>query len=314
MQDALAWIKKAAEGVPQLFEWRAKHKNGRLFWVEINMRRAAVGSQDRLLVVVRDITERRQAEEALERAKELAEYEKNQAEIFLDLMGHDINNINQICIGYIELASESPDAGPQAREMMSTSLKALNRSVKLIENVKKLRRMKECTLQHRVIDVGKLLDDVLPGYLRVPDRDITINYAPDGDCRVMANDLLEDVFSNIVGNAIKHSCDPVTINIRLDRIGEGSDSKCRISIEDNGPGIPDSIKEKLFMRFQNVGVSPDGSGLGLYLVKALVEDFKGTIRVEDRVPGDHSRGSRFVIELPALIDCSLWQKRVRAGH
>jgi|GEM_PF-2142237 len=64
-QEALAWIKKATAGAPQLFEWRARRKNGRLFWVEVNMRRAVIGGQDRLLVVVRDVTERKRAEEAL---------------------------------------------------------------------------------------------------------------------------------------------------------------------------------------------------------------------------------------------------------
>ncbi len=66
-QDALAWIKKAAEKGPQLFEWRTRHKSGRLFWVEVNMTRAAVGSHDRLLVAVRDITERKLAEEKMAR-------------------------------------------------------------------------------------------------------------------------------------------------------------------------------------------------------------------------------------------------------
>jgi signal transduction histidine kinase len=41
-------------------------------------------------------------------------------------------------------------------------------------------------------------------------------------------------------------------------------------------------------------------GLGLYLVKSLVDDFHGTVRVEDRVPGDHSKGARFVVLLPAV--------------
>ncbi len=64
-QEALEWIKKATAGAPQLFEWRARHKNGRLFWVELNMRRTLIDGQDRLLVVARDITERKVAKDAL---------------------------------------------------------------------------------------------------------------------------------------------------------------------------------------------------------------------------------------------------------
>ncbi|HJH29978.1 MAG TPA: PAS domain S-box protein [Methanosarcinaceae archaeon] len=71
-QDALEWNKKAAMGEAQVFEWMAKHKSGHLFWVEISMKKAVISLQERLLVVVRDITERKQAEEELqERINEL---------------------------------------------------------------------------------------------------------------------------------------------------------------------------------------------------------------------------------------------------
>ena len=61
--EALGWMQKAAGGEPQIFEWRAKAKDGRLFWVEENIRRATIGGQERLLVAARDITERKMARE-----------------------------------------------------------------------------------------------------------------------------------------------------------------------------------------------------------------------------------------------------------
>ncbi|MBS4099543.1 MAG: EAL domain-containing protein [Sulfuricella sp.] len=64
-EQALQRIAKAAQGEPQTFEWHAKARNGRLFWVEVIMRRAAIGGYDRLLVSVRDIGERKEAEEKL---------------------------------------------------------------------------------------------------------------------------------------------------------------------------------------------------------------------------------------------------------
>jgi PAS domain S-box-containing protein len=66
-KEAYEWIRKAAAGEPQLFEWRAKKKGGELFWVEVNMRRALVGSVERLIVSVRDITERKRIEKDRER-------------------------------------------------------------------------------------------------------------------------------------------------------------------------------------------------------------------------------------------------------
>jgi PAS domain S-box-containing protein len=72
-REALAWMRKAASGEPQIFEWHAKDRSGRLFWVEVNMRRAVIDGQDRLLVVVRDIDERKRVEATLQREKRFAE-------------------------------------------------------------------------------------------------------------------------------------------------------------------------------------------------------------------------------------------------
>jgi PAS domain S-box-containing protein len=64
-EDAKARMRAAAAGQPQLFEWHARRRNGELFWVEVNMRRATVDGSDRLVVVTRDISERRKTMEAL---------------------------------------------------------------------------------------------------------------------------------------------------------------------------------------------------------------------------------------------------------
>jgi signal transduction histidine kinase len=72
------------------------------------------------------------------------------------------------------------------------------------------------------------------------------------------------------------------------------------SVEDTGPGIPDWIKDKLFTRFQRGDTTAHGKGLGLYLVKMLVESYKGAIWVEDRFSGDYTKGARFVVMLPAV--------------
>ena len=68
--DALDWIGKAAEGTPQVFEWYAKHKSGRLFWVEVSMNRTIIEDENRLVVVVRDITERKRMESELKISEE----------------------------------------------------------------------------------------------------------------------------------------------------------------------------------------------------------------------------------------------------
>lgn len=68
--EGIELVRKAMQGEPQIFEWKARDKNGRIFWVEVNLKRAIIGGQNRVLAVVRDITDRKQTEEALRREQE----------------------------------------------------------------------------------------------------------------------------------------------------------------------------------------------------------------------------------------------------
>jgi signal transduction histidine kinase len=119
---------------------------------------------------------------------------------------------------------------------------------------------------------------------------------------VTANELVHDLFSNIVTNAIKHSdpARPLRIGIAVDHVFEAGQEYYKVSIEDNGPGIPDARKRQIFDRIQHGGRRPGTGGLGLYLVTTLSSRFGGRIWAEDRVPGDYTQGSRFVVMLPAL--------------
>ncbi|MCL6629489.1 MAG: PAS domain S-box protein, partial [Armatimonadetes bacterium] len=69
-EEGMQLVRRAMQGEPQIFEWKAKDKNGRIFWVEVNLKKAIIGGQDRVLAVVRDITDRKQTEEALQREQE----------------------------------------------------------------------------------------------------------------------------------------------------------------------------------------------------------------------------------------------------
>ena len=90
------------------------------------------------------------------------------------------------------------------------------------------------------------------------------------------------------------------ISISLTKMFENGWEYYMVAIEDDGPGIPDEVKTRLFQRKQRGRSKTAGTGLGLFLVKKLVEDFNGRVWVEDRVPGDHTQGAKFVVMLPAV--------------
>ncbi|SMD38263.1 Two component regulator propeller [Reichenbachiella faecimaris] len=109
---------------------------------------------------------------------------------------------------------------------------------------------------------------------------------------------LKIVLSNLITNAFKHhspdESDNPFVNIRMERTEDG----LRIKISDNGPGIEEEEQGKIFNMFYRATHKSEGTGLGLYLVKEIVENLKGTIEVESVV----GKGTAFVIELPDLRD------------
>ena len=245
----------------------------------------------------RDITENKRAEEELKEAKQ-------QSELYLDLMGHDISNMHQIAMGQLELANElmNEEGGlkVEEKELLEMPLEILNRSARLIDNVRNLQKMRRGEFKEESIDLNDLLSNIVKEYeFMVPSH--AIGFQGNGPRCVMANKLLRDVFSNLVGNAIKHANrNGIEINIKLENASENGRNYYRVLVEDDGPGIPDDMKDKVFNRLQRGLTKARGLGLGLYLVKSLVDSYHGKVWVEDRVEGDHTKGSRFVVLLPTL--------------
>jgi signal transduction histidine kinase len=216
-------------------------------------------------------------------------------------MGHDINNMNQIALGYLELAQDMLHLDGVEKEFLDRPMEVLKRSSRLIQNVRKLQKINMGDIGLVTVDLGEMLGEVVKIYSTMPGRRITISCEPAPGIRVMASPLLADVFSNLIDNAIKHSnSSEVRIGIGMAKTFLGDNWYYKIDVEDNGPGIPDIQKERIFNRYRADTVSLKGSGIGLHLVRSLVESFSGKIWVEDRVSGEPASGSRFVVLLPVI--------------
>jgi len=247
-----------------------------------------------------DVTERERLLEQLEKDRKMLRESKMQTELYFDLMSHDIININQVGMGYLELALDKLEDG-EVRQLLSRSLESFANSSKLIDNVSKIRRAKSADVRMEAVDLGKLLADIASAYRASGGRDVSIRYDCAGDCHVRANELLEDVFSNVIGNSVKHSTGPLSVDVAVSRAFQDGEAYYKVAIEDDGPGIPDELKGKIFIRFQRDMTRARSKGIGLYLVKSLVESYGGSIWVEDRISGDYTKGCRFVILLPEYV-------------
>lgn len=292
-------LERWRKGVKETYIARIKRKYSSDMWAAIASTPLIDehGNYQGVVSTVLDITPMKQSEEALEREKSLAD-------MYLDLMAHDISNLNQVAIGYTEIAvneirQQKPD-NSQVPGMLSKTLEALHQCTELIKNVKILRQLKTESSRLEVIDLGDIIADAVRNYPKVPYRDVEVKYESPLYCYVHANPLLKEVFTNLIGNSVKHSHGPVTVWINVDSAIEKGRKYYETSVTDNGPGIPDDLKEQLFQRFKNGDRKVTGHGLGLYLVKTIVEGFGGRVKVEDRVPGDYTKGVRLVVVLPAV--------------
>jgi signal transduction histidine kinase len=114
------------------------------------------------------------------------------------------------------------------------------------------------------------------------------------DIDVLADDMLDSVFRNLLTNAIYHN-DKQTPNVRV-TVSSG-DSVATVKIADNGPGIPENRKDDIFNK-DECGLESQGTGLGLYLVQTLVDRYGGEISFESNEP----EGSVFIVKLPIAED------------
>ena len=234
----------------------------------------ADGNPFMAVVTFTDITERKQAEEAILAANE-------EANLYLDIMVHDINNVNTVALGYSELLAE--DLKGKDREIAQTIRSSIRQSVEIIQNVSTIRRLRSSDWVLKSID----LDTVIRAQLRQhPETAIRYSGVP---VYVRADDLITEVFANLIGNSVKFGESDVVITIGV----EEQNGEVLVSVEDTGPGIPDTLKPTLFSRFRKGTSSRSGKGLGLYIVRTLVERYGGSIRAEDRVPGHPEEGAAF---------------------
>ncbi|BAI62269.1 putative histidine kinase [Methanocella paludicola SANAE] len=297
----LASSARAAINENKLFniDFRIITPDGSIHYLNIvadRIKKDRSGAPEWMYGIVEDITKRKFIENKFRDAQA-------QAELYVDLMGHDINNMNMVALGFLEMADDKLRAGGTLdmsdEQLILKAVENIKSSSILIDNVRKLQRERAGELKLMAIDIVEVLASVKDQYLNVPGRDVKIDLDMKCSCAVIANDLLRDVFSNLVGNSIKHSSGPLTVNIRMTCDGEAGMKFCKVAVEDNGPGIPDTQKALIFDRSQTVK-KLRGKGLGLYIVNTLVSDFHGKVWVEDRVYGDHTKGARFVVMLPAI--------------
>ncbi|NQU04343.1 MAG: PAS domain S-box protein [Syntrophaceae bacterium] len=206
-----------------------------------------------------DISDRKQAE---------AEIKSHQEHIALinQILRHDLTNDLVVIQSAINLYNESPEEG-----LLEEISSRTEKSLELIKNMRELEFFVSRHRKLKVCDMRDVIETVVENYPSVA-------FKIKGKARVMADDALSSVIDNIIGNAVIHGkADRIVIAIGKER------DMCEVRIADNGTGIPDDIKEKIFEEGFIYG-DTGHTGLGLHIVEKAMESYGGYAYVEDNEP------------------------------
>jgi PAS domain S-box-containing protein len=244
------------------------------------------------IFVIEDITD-------LKKPEKIAMVQKSHAEAYLDILVHDINNLNKSINTYSELLLLKPKLSSQYKKYILTTLDYSRAISDLINNIRRLANLSKNNIELKNIDVFKTLAAASDHIQQIyPLRKISIKQSiSESEVIVQSSEMLKDAFLNILNNAIKFNRqDEVILEITHSL---SKDKKYwKLEFKDNGPGVPDDLKNKIFNDFEIGSENIYGSGLGLAVVKDIINISNGRIWVEDRVADDYKKGSNFIILLP----------------
>jgi PAS domain S-box-containing protein len=249
-----------------------------------------------VVLVFRDVTNERKAQEAMRRAERLAAAGRLSA-----AMAHEINNPLQAVASLIYVSRTMPGLPNTVEQQLSLAEQELQRVAHITQQTLGFYRESRAS---QFVDMPALVDSVLSLYSnKLKSKDIRVERRF-GDCpRVRAaSGELKQVISNLVANAADAVNNHGTIAITLRRVEQGGHAMVQILIEDDGPGIPPEYKPHLFEPFFTTKRDV-GTGLGLWLTKEIVERHSGRIELIPRANGEP--GAAFGILLPHSPDLSV---------
>ncbi len=259
------YLRRMLESSPtETYSWRVITKDGKVRWVTSRPSRITYRGKPAVAATTIDTTKIHEMAEELKRKTEYLT-------LLNKILRHDIMNDLTVVRAALELKDE---------KLIENAISRINRITELIKEIKIL---EEVGGDRKTVNLAEYAKDVADMYKE--EAEIKLNVE---DVYVMANEGLKAVLHNLIGNAILHGGKkPIEITVSVFKDG----GTAVIRVADNGVGVPDEIKDKIFEE----GFSgKSGTGLGLFIVKKIVELYDGSIKVMDNEPN----GAVFEVRLP----------------
>ena len=288
-------------------EWHGefcnKKKDGTMFWelASIAPIRNEVGKITHYVAIKEDITAQKQMIRDLQKAKEVADEANEAKSLFLSSMSHELRTPLNSILGFAQLL-DSDEKHPLTgahKQSLHRILKSGEHLLHLINEILDLARIEGGSLEMSMEAVGisETLADMVSLIEQLANRQqVKVMVKPaDSQLYVQADDTrLKQVLMNLLSNGIKYNRPGGEVEISCHKYDE---SFLRLTVADNGPGIPADKIGALFEPFNRLGAessSIEGTGIGLTITKRIVELMKGRIEVETEL----GKGCTFHVDLP----------------
>ena len=254
------------------------------------------------VLVFREIQDRkRQQQELLAQKAQLEDSDRRKTE-FLATLAHELRNPLAPINNALQLWPHAENNREQMEQLRGTMDRQVRQMIRLIDDLMDVSRISQGKIQLRKQPVS--VDTLLQGALEslkplIESLGHRVTFATGDSTLCVDGDVarLTQVFGNLLHNAAKYTGRGGTIWISAQRVGQDA----VVSIRDNGPGIPKHMLSEIFDMFRQVDATLDrshgGLGIGLTLVKRIIEAHGGTVEAHSEGPG---AGTEFIVTLPAL--------------
>ena len=305
-EKALEKISAAFSGVPQFFEWRHMRLDKTPFDAEVSLNRLDMGGEQYLQAMVRDITERKRADEEIHRlnasleqrvAERTAELEaaNKELEAFSYSVSHDLRaplrTIDGFSLALLEDCDEKLDE--QGKNYLRKVRAATQRMAQLIDDMLKLSRITRAEIKIEKVNLTQMAWSVVNELQKSqPERHVEINIA-DGIEAMADSRLMRVILENLLGNAWKFTGKRAEAVIEFGSITK--DKATAYFVRDNGAGFDMAYADKLFSPFQRLHTAEEypGTGVGLATVRRIIHRHGGKVWAEGQV----DKGATFYFSL-----------------
>ena len=277
------------------FENRYLCKDGSYRWLLWNS--TPLAETQTLYAIARDITERKQAEEALAQQAEALARSNAELDDFTHVVSHDLKEPLRIIEAFSSFLAEeyAGKLDDEAHRYIGILQANAHRMRDLIDDLLQLSRLARVKPERTLVDMAEVISEIgRDMQFALGERKAELRIGPDLPAVECDRVRIRQLFENLISNAIKYNDkkNPVV------EVGcRESDGFLTFSVTDNGPGIDGKYHDKIFGIFERLVHQDDqpGTGVGLTICKKIIDMHHGTIRVESEGDGT---GTTFLITLP----------------